>query len=1106
MPKFTEKQTAVINHNEGNIVVSASAGSGKTSVMVERLIRLISEGRATVKEILAVTFTRLAASQMREKISKALISRIKEGKDVERLRRELNDLPMASISTIDSFLNSLIKKYFYLVGVDSSFSIIAESEEVTLKNSALKEVMESLYDQGDEDLTRLLRVFIKRRRDDSLKSIILKIYGFLESETDRSAFLENSLINYTEEGLKNVDNRLIALLIDRLDYYNQMISDLLYRSLNLKVGGYISCLTIYQNLLDNAFQRRSVESLKELAAYKIKRPPLSKKDDLKAELYDDFTIFFEGVKAVQKDVDKFFYGDYEERVKDLESPHEILQSLIKVIKLFGEEYSRQKREQGLLDYSDISHMGYRILQNKEVFEDLRSTYKFIFVDEYQDTNGIQESIFRLLENDNLFLVGDVKQSIYGFRGCYSENFARRVENAEKHGTHVELDTNFRSSKAVIDTVNKVFSAVMTEPIMGLEYRKHKMIYGNLYGDYEGETELFYLEDKAEKVDLDLGVYSVEKHLSMEKAEKVGYEKLVVYAVLKALGKEIYDPKKGKRLATYSDIAVLNRTVQSGVDRVVKELERAGIPTVSENKRSIKTYPEIQLLINVLECILSPDNDIPLAGALKSSVGGLSDKELKKIRDTYPTLEFSEAVIKYSQTGDELGGKLREFYSYLTRLRLFASFEGVPTLIRRIMREKSVDTKLSASPGGEYKLRRIEVFISRGYKGDKERFIEEFMSDLDDALSDMTVPAGGGVNAVNVISMHASKGLEFPIVIVAGVDRSWNRMDGREEISCAREVGLGIKIYEKASKVSRSSVVKDYVGYLKQQENLKEELRLLYVALTRAESILYVVAKNPPSEDFTPTMEAKKQLDLFNGIPIKKTGVSVADLIKTSEKDDRRTLVLPSVNPDKVSKMRKFTDFVYPYQRDTLLSLKRTVTEISKPKTVFEFDETPNSKPLFFTSDVDTGNAYHKFLELLDFEKIDYNGLIDRLLSSFSKEWQDKLDVERIKRILDLDIFKKIKGYKLYKEQPFIVSVPPEMAGESGAEDILLQGVIDLLCINGDEAVIIDYKHSVLASDALKQKYSKQLDLYAYAAEKALGKKVTKKVLVNLLRVEEIILN
>ncbi len=1106
MPKFTDKQTQVINHNEGNIVVSASAGSGKTSVMVERLIRLISEGRASVREILAVTFTRLAASQMREKISKALIGRIKEGKDVERLRKELNDLPMASISTIDSFLNSLIKKYFYLIGVDSSFSIIAEAEEVTLKNSALKEVMETLYDQGDEDLERLLRVFIKKRRDDSLKSIILKIYGFLESETDPSAFLDTALYNYTAEGLKSIDNRLIALFIERLDYYRQMIADLFDRSLSLKVEGYVTCLTAYKNLLDNAYKCRNVDSLKEVAAYKIKRPPLSKKDELKAGLYDDFTVFFEGVKAVQKDIDKFFYGDYEERLNDLESPREILQSLIKVIKLFEGEYFKQKSEQGVLDYSDISHMGYRILQNKEVIEDLRSTYKFIFVDEYQDTNGIQESIFKLLENNNLFLVGDVKQSIYGFRGCYSENFSRRVKNAEKNGTHVELDTNFRSSKAVIDTVNQVFSEVMTEPVMGLSYREHKMIYGDLYGEYSGETALFYLADKAEKVNLDLGVYSVEKHLSSEKTEKVGYEKLVVYAVLKALKKKVYDPKRGVRFATFSDIAVLNRTVQSGVDRVVKELERAGIPAVSENKRSIKTYPEIQLLINVLECILSPDSDIPLAGALKSSVGGLTDRELKKIRDTYPTLDFSEAVLKYSQTGDELSSKIREFYSYLARLRLFASFEGVPTLIRRIMREKSVDTKLSATPGGEYKLRRIEVFISHGYMGDKERFIGEFMSDLDDALADMTVPAGGGANAVNVISMHASKGLEFPIVIVAGVDRNWNVMDSREEISCAREVGIGVKVYERTRKVSRSSVVKDYVGLVKQRENLKEELRLLYVALTRAESILYIVAKNPPSEDFTPTAEAKKQLDLFNGVPITKIGVSVAELQKTSERDERRTLVLPDEDPERVKKMCKFIDFAYPYQRDTLLSLKRTVTEISKPATVFGFDETPDSKPLFSTSDADTGIAYHKFLELLDFEKMGDNGLIDRLLLSFSKEWQEKIDIERIKNILNLNIFKEIKGYKLYKEQPFIVSVPPEMAGESGAEDILLQGVIDLLCIKEEEAVIIDYKHSGSSAATLKQRYSKQLELYAYAVEKALGKKVTKKVLVNLLRVEEITVN
>lgn len=1106
MPKFTEKQMTVINHNEGNIVVSASAGSGKTSVMVERLIRLISQGKASVKEILAVTFTRLAATQMREKISKALIGRIKEGKDIERLRKELNDLSMASISTIDSFLNSLIRKYFYLADVDPAFSIIAESEEKTLKNSALNEVLEDLYDNGDEDLTNLLRVFIKKRKDDTLKCIILKIYGFLESETDPDAFLDSALFNYSDEGLKKVDNRLIALFIEKIDYYYDKIFDLYNRSVNLGVKGYADVLTAYKNLIENLYSRRDAESLREFSLYKTVKPRLTKSDEFKAELYDDFALVYDGIKKIQAEIEKIFYADYETRLNDLLGPRCILQSLIKIIKLFREEYDRQKKEQSLLDYSDLSHIGYKILQNKEVIEDLHSAYKYIFVDEYQDTNGIQESIFKLLESDNLFLVGDVKQSIYGFRGCRSENFSRRVLDAETYGTHVELDSNFRSSQAVIDTVNEVFSKDMTESVMGFEYRKHPMIYGNLFGSYKGEAELFYLCDKDEKENLDLGVYSVEKHLSAEKSEKISYEKLVVYAVKNALNKMVYDKKEGVRLARYSDIAVLNRTVQSGVDRVVKELEKAGIPTVSENKRSIKTYPEIQLLINILQCILSPDDDISLAGALKSSVGGLTDADLKKIRDAYPTAEFHEAAIRYSQTGDRLADKLRDFYSYLARLRLISAFEGVPSLIRRMMREKSIDAKLSATPQGEYKLRRIDVFISHAYKGETERFIQEFMTDLDDALDDMTLPAGGGVDAVNVISMHASKGLEYPIVIVAGVDRNWNVMDAREEVFCARDVGIGVKVYERESKVSRSSVIKEYIGLVKQRENLKEELRLLYVALTRAESILYIVCKNSPKEEFTPTIDAKKQLDLFNGIQITKTPVSAEDLKKFSERDERRALILPEADSERVETIKKYVEFSYPYQRDTTLSLKRTVTEISKNDAVFELDASPYSKPMFSVSDADTGNAYHKFLELLDFEKIGDNGLIEELLSKLPKEWQQKTDVDRIKQILNLDIFKEIKNYKLYKEQPFIVTVPPNLAGEEGDEDVLLQGVIDLLCIKEDNAIIIDYKHSALSKKALKQRYHKQLDLYAYAVEKSLGKKVIKKVLVNLLRVEEITLD
>lgn len=1115
MSKFTEKQLAAINGDGGNLVVSASAGSGKTSVMIERLIRLIVENKADVKEILAVTFTKLSAQEMKDRLSNALIEKIKRREDVDRIKRQIKDLPSASISTIDSFLNSLVKKYFYLADVDSSYSIVADAEVTALRNSAITEVLEKLYESSDADVNLLLNAFLRKRKDDLLRKTVLELYTFLESETDGYAFLENALSYYSEEGLKKVDNRFIDRFVGKITAYEDDISDLLERANSLNSVPFIKFFESYYGYVKEVEEKKDTETLLLFANFNLRRPGVTRgKDALKDELSDETKELCDELNVVKKEIKDYFYADFSERLKDLESPKQILKSLIKVVKLFEEEYARQKAEENVLDYTDVARTAYKLLQTKEVIDDLKSTYKYIFVDEYQDTNGLQESIFKLLENDNLFLVGDVKQSIYGFRGCNSDNFSSRIAQAKKSGGFVELDSNFRSSRAVINTVNKIFSSVMTEKTMGDDYRKRPMIYGNVYGTYEGDTELFYFSDKVEKEILDLGVYSVAKHLAQTKNDKVSYEKLVVHAVQKALKQKIcyVDKDDGYKVKTrpakYQDIAVLNRTVKSGVDKVVKELESAGIPTVSENKRTIATYPEIQQLINLLNAIITPEEDIYLASALKSPAGGFLDGDLKKIRDGASGVSFYEATLRYATLDCELSDRLKEFFSYLQRLRTLSSFEGVPTLIRRILRERNYEEKLLKTPGGEFKLERINVFLAQGYSGERELFLQEFLEYLPEKLPSMTTSSSGGGNAVQVVSMHGSKGLEYPIVIVAGVDRTWNAMDSKAEIITSRKGGIGLKSYDFESKVYKTNNVRQYVDLVKKEENLQDELRLLYVALTRAKCILYIVSKKQPAEKIKKDiLDSKKQLDFICASHLKCTGVSVFDLLDSFEKETRRDLILPPPNQDLIEPIKEFLEYRYPHSKDTLLSLKRTVTEINKTKADKDFDRVEYVRTIFPSQDVETGNAYHKFLELVDFEKIDDNGLIDRLLSEkFTEEEKNIVNVDKIKAILNLNIFNEIKGMRLYKEQPFIVSLPPYMANESGDEDILLQGVIDLLCIKDGKAVIIDYKHSHKNKKLLIDTYKKQLELYSYAVEKSLGVKVVKKVLVNLLSVEEIFLD
>ena len=406
MSKFTDKQQKVIDHDYGNIVVSASAGSGKTSVMIERLIRLISEGKASVRNILAVTFTRLAAGEMREKLSRAIIKKIQQGEDVARMRKELNDLPFATISTIDSFLNTLVSKYFYLVGVDSRYQIVAESQAEALKTLAMSEVFERLYDSDDKDLNLLMHAFITKRSDAQLRKLILSVYTFLESQLEPDKFLSSALSNYTQAGHEIAENRLIGQLFNQVNDINDLLKGLQIEALALGCAKYSDYLSQICSNVDNC--EKTPAGILQVVKAIPKKPSKQKTDTaLILDLSERISAYVKRLKKVVDDCFKYFGIDKNLRLDRTLKNKVLLQSLINVVKQFELEYAKQKQEQNLLDYADLARCAYKLLQNKEVIDDIKNTYKYIFVDEYQDTNGVQEGIFRLLEQNNLFIVGDV---------------------------------------------------------------------------------------------------------------------------------------------------------------------------------------------------------------------------------------------------------------------------------------------------------------------------------------------------------------------------------------------------------------------------------------------------------------------------------------------------------------------------------------------------------------------------------------------------------------------------------------------------------------------------------------------------------------------------
>lgn len=1092
----TENQQKAIDFEKGNVAVTASAGSGKTSVMIDRFIRLVLEKKAEVKEVLAVTFTRLAAAELKERLAKAIRENLANKQDVKYLKKQLDELPAANISTVHSFCSSVIKRYFYLVGVEANFAIAEDEAVEDIKNLAISALFDDLYEAEDEDFLSLLRIFSKSRKDKGLRTVVLDLYNYASSEEDDERFLRASVELYTEENHKIAEEKLLTGIIEKLRPFIEQMKEYAPMLSPSKDKKYIEYMSGAVAEFERFAGAPTDENIALCFGAKRRKPSRSKKD---SELITELGALLERYKDVfdkQRDIiDDVFCVDSSERTKRTLSSGEVMRKLVDLTLKFKERFQAEKTERGVLDYSDLEHKTFEILKNEEACKELAESFKYIFVDEYQDTNGIQEAIFRLLARDNLFIVGDIKQSIYGFRGSDPTIFERRLTENET----IELQENFRSTETIVNAVNKVFCRVMKGG--AVDYAKSPMKYGGLYPNERGYAAIEYVaKDKKGDAEGDAikGVYGIKKHLECKKdALTCGRHALVKKIIEDNVGTKFIDRKGNERYLGYGDIMIVSRTNSYG--DILSELIRSGIPVTSEAEVSIEEYYEINLMADILTTVYTlAKDDLALISVLKSPIVSLKDEDLLKIRNANREGDFHSAVRAYAEgESDETAQKLKGFYEYLKRIKLLSSAEGCGKLLRRIVEEKHIDLDILSMPCGKARISRLDRFLNGLKLNGEDVFLSEFIEKKDILMQRSTASASGGEDSVSIMTIHKSKGLEAPVVIVVGLDHSIHKGHLKESIYKNRKLGFGLDYYDVENKTKEPTVVKKYIAQENSKQALAEEARLLYVALTRAEVRLFVVTDSGFGEN---KAEPENIFDFFTADDmeyIERTRDEVMSATALTERD----IVLPPPDEKLKNEIAGYLDFVYPFEGDITLPLKRTVTELNALS--YESEPITPLSPVFSADvgDIEHGNAYHKFLELCSLDKARLTEDLGALSLSGAMNEEDLaiLDKEKLARILALDIFDKIKDYDKFREQPFIVNIPPELAGESGSSEILLQGVIDLLAVKGEEAVVIDYKFSVKDDDALKERYKKQLELYSFAVEKVTGLKVVGKYLVNLLK-------
>lgn len=1094
MDNLTLQQKTAVEHNGGNIIVSASAGSGKTYVVIQRMIRLITKENVSVKEILAVTFTNLAASEMKEKLKSAIIDEINKTGNL-RLKSELDEIISADISTVHSFCLNLLRRYFYVLELDAAFEICDESKKKQLKAQALDNVFEKLYEEKSTEFISTVDCFLTKRTDSKLRAAILDFAAFCESETSVDVITEKTHethengVGFIGEWFNNYYKTRFITLLEKFENIASRFSGVSHRE--KQIAEII-------DLLNTALESKDFFELSEIVtSTKIEKKPARDQDSKILKSYhDDFDAYV-------KEITKIVNGGKNAIISDCKNSLETFDNFVYVYKRYEEEFAKLKREENVVDFSDLEHFACKLLKNPEILSEVKSRYKYVFIDEYQDVNGVQEEIINLISNDNEFMVGDSKQSIYAFRGCNPEFFINKnARYLSGDGTAVSLDKNFRSSESIINTVNKVFSRVMKKESGGLEYSLNPMEYGGLYNEYPGRAVYdVIVKDvpKPEPVEYK-GVYSVMKDSVQKKTESGAEEKLILKLILDAIGKEYYDIKeKTLKRISFGDIVVLIRSIGGLGEKIASTLINAGIPVSSETKNSIGEYSEIKSLINLIRLINCARQDIPLANVLLEFFAFTED-ELAEVRERGGRkLDFYDCAKIVSEQTDELSCKLKNFFTYLEKIRVISEFATAGEVINRVIRDTEWDTKIIASELGEVKMRRVERFIAASGTGSNGCTVREFCENIGEIVEDITVSEATGENTVKIMTMHASKGLEFPFVIIAGTSKDINLRDATGFYLKDRDLGVSFKTVDADKKLIYDNALRILLTKKIKEQAIIEEIRVFYVALTRAKYELHVIADESilDCKQFK-IAEVKKLSDLLSVDDAEICIHNESSLTFNSEQDGV-AVAGKEINSELTELIKRNLSLTYAYEKDTVLPVKSSVSEVNSAASDNEYYKTVS---IFGESDAEKGTAYHKALEFIDFYK-DVGSQLALLGEKgvFNENELSLIDTAKLENIVKMDIFTKIKGYKLYKEQKFCKLVSPEKIGmESNDAKILVQGIVDLIAVSGSDAILIDYKLSKIADDdSLVKKYKRQMELYKLAIEETLNLNVKEVYLVNILQ-------
>lgn len=876
--KWTEEQQKVISLRDRNILVSAAAGSGKTAVLVERILSKITDPEAPVDidRLLIMTFTRAAAGEMKERISSAIESALYEDPDNEHLQRQSTLLHTAQITTIDGFCAYIIRNYFHLIGLDPGYRTADEGELKLLREDVTGKLLEDYYSEKQEKYEKFVECFASGKDDEALGGMIQKLYEMAMSNPFPEEWLDACLDDYKIENTEELrETKCIKLLwkaaVDELETAEHLAREA--RKLCDAPDG----PDLYGEALDSdlLFIRKLKKTAEErdynVLAQLLEKPSFARLSGKKMPEADEqkkqrIKELREEEKEILRELgQKYFQGTEEEILDMLKCSREPLEMLVELTRQFTERFSKAKREKNILDFTDMEHFALKILMKKEDGQiqmsqaaiELSEKYEEVLVDEYQDSNLVQELLTTAVsgwvnQRKNIFMVGDVKQSIYRFRLARPELFMEKyksysVEDGEEQ--RIDLHKNFRSRAQVLESVNFIFRQIMGEDLGGISYDKDAALYPGADFPAGGsrefvKTEVLLVEKDGAELEEEAGDQNAQELEALAIAQKiqgmVGRE-------------EIVDKKTGKyRPVEYGDIVILLRSAYGWSETFREVLASQGIPVYCTSRTGYFSALEIITVLNYLKVCDNPLQDIPLTGVLRSPMVGCTSQELAQIRVLYPQGLLWDSVEQYVKSREEgydaaekpLMEKLQRFLELLEKVRNMATYTPVHQLILFILKETGYGNYARALPGGEQRYANLSMLVEKAMAYEKTsyrglfnfvRYIEQLQAyEVDYGEVNL---AGAGSTAVEIMTIHKSKGLEFPVVFVAGMGKQFNFQDLNARLLIHPELGLGTDAILPEKRIIASSLNKQMVRRELLKESLGEELRVLYVAMTRAKEKL-----------------------------------------------------------------------------------------------------------------------------------------------------------------------------------------------------------------------------------------------------------------------------